>query len=162
MHSARPRSSSGSSSSSDWETSSHSSGDGRSRRSNRGRRDFAERKELRAGNTPPLPPAPPVPKGKVAEPPKVSFSWLLARVQASNLFSHLSFQVVESKQQIKLTLKAAAPALKKVANKFNDDSDDEGIFRCGPCVYLLLVEHLLFLQQSQLGRRRSLTQCRMF
>jgi len=35
-------------------------------------------------------------------------------------------KVVETKQQIKLTLKSAAPTLKKVSNKFNDDSDEDG------------------------------------
>ena len=33
---------------------------------------------------------------------------------------------METKQQIKLTLKSAAPTLKKVSNKFNDDSDEDG------------------------------------
>ena len=32
---------------------------------------------------------------------------------------------METKQQIKLTLKSAAPTLKKVSNKFNDDSDED-------------------------------------
>lgn len=31
------------------------------------------------------------------------------------------------KQQIKLTLKSAAPPLKKLANRFDDDSEDEGM-----------------------------------
>ena len=30
-------------------------------------------------------------------------------------------------KQIKLTLKSAAPPLKKITNRFDDDSDDEGI-----------------------------------
>lgn len=48
-------------------------------------------------------------------------------------------------KQIKLTLKSAAPPLKKITNRFDDDSDDEGI-----CNRLLLFE--LFL-----GREFSLT-----
>jgi len=103
----RSRSSSESSSSSEWESSPHSNGNGRSRRSHRGRRDFAERKELpRLGAvTPPLHAPPHTLRTKTSEPPKVA----------------------EIKQQIKLTLKSAVPQLKKVANKLNDDSEDDGI-----------------------------------
>lgn len=62
------------SSSSEWESSPHSNDNGRSRRtSNRGRRDFAERKELRGVNPPQISSNPSA-KGKAApEPPKVNF-----------------------------------------------------------------------------------------
>ena len=72
-HGGRVRASSGSSSSSEWESSPHSNDVGRPRRpSNRGRRDFAERKELRGVNPPPASSHPST-KGKaVPEPPKVS------------------------------------------------------------------------------------------
>lgn len=71
-HGGRARASSGSSSSSEWESSPHSNDVGRPRRpSNRGRRDFAERKELRGVNPPPTSSHPST-KGKaVPEPPKV-------------------------------------------------------------------------------------------
>ena len=72
-HGGRARASSGSSSSSEWESSPHSNDVGRPRRpSNRGRRDFAERKELRGVNPPPASSHPSA-KGKaVPEPLKVS------------------------------------------------------------------------------------------
>ena len=124
----RTRSSSGSSSSSEWESSPHSNDNGRSRRSNRGRRDFAERKELRGGATPPsLPPLSSI-KGKTSDLPKVTLpSNRFQQSRMTNCFNCLSFQVAEVKQQIKLTLKSTVPQLKKVVNKFNDDSDDEGV-----------------------------------
>ena len=65
----RARSSSASSSSSEWESSPHSNGRSRRNTSNRGRRDFAERKELRGGNSPPLPPQ--TSSRKTSEPAKV-------------------------------------------------------------------------------------------
>ncbi len=73
-HGGRARASSGSSSSSEWESSPHSNDVGRPRRpSNRGRRDFAERKELRGVNPPPASSHPST-KGKaVPEPPKVIY-----------------------------------------------------------------------------------------
>lgn len=45
---------------------------------------------------------------------------------------------MEAKPQIKLTLKSAAPPLRKLANKFDDDeSDDEGTFRVCPSLFVL-------------------------
>ena len=43
---------------------------------------------------------------------------------------------MEVKQQIKLTLKSPAPPLKKLPNRFDDESDDEGMFYCFDYQYL--------------------------
>jgi len=129
----RTRSSSGSSSSSEWESSPHSNDNGRSRRSNRGRRDFAERKELRGGATPPsLPPLSSI-KGKTSDLPKVA----------------------EVKQQIKLTLKSTVPQLKKVVNKFNDDSDDEDPLAWEKSAPTDIPQLPPITSQNQLSRKRA-------
>lgn len=65
-------------------------------------------------------------KGKTSEPPKVRLLPSKLSINSHLIDSYCPFQVAEVKQQIKLTLKSTVPQLKKVANKFNDDSDDEG------------------------------------